>query len=204
MARFKRLANIAEGINPAAADKLQRLEPTRKLCEDCLYGKQTKKHSRIPHRQDPTRRELVKGARLHSDFAGGGNIKETLGGHKYCLSFIDDATDRLWIYMLKRKSEVPSVCKRHFTMMPVQGHPVKFFQTDTEQIYAGQPTQDVCKEQGIQWEPSAPYSPNQNPVAEQTSRTLFGRVRKRRQSWVTSDPLAAPSMYTIMIRSEES
>ena len=162
LADVKRLAKIANGIDP---------------CEDCLYGKQTKKHSRIPHRQDPTRRETVKGARLHSDLAGGGNIEQTMGEHTYCVSFIDYTTDRCWIYMLKRKSEVPSICRKHSAMLETQGHPVKFYKSDNERIFAGQGTQDLCKEKGSLCEPSAPYSPNQNAVAERTFRTLFGRVR---------------------------
>lgn len=35
----KLLAKIADGIDPVIADKLQNLELTRKLCEDCLNGK---------------------------------------------------------------------------------------------------------------------------------------------------------------------
>ena len=31
---------------------------------------------------------------MYPDLAGGGNTKETLEGHKYVLSFIDDATDK--------------------------------------------------------------------------------------------------------------
>ena len=52
-----------------------------------------------------------------------------------------------------------------------------FFKTDNEQIYAGHGTQDLCEELGIQWEPSALYTPNQNTVSERTFRTLFRRIQ---------------------------
>ena len=146
----KHLTRIADGINPIVAEKLQNLEPMNKFCEDCLFSKQAKKHSHIPHQQDPTRREIVKGARLHSDLASGGNINQTVGGHKYCLSFIDDATDKTWIYILKRKLEVSTTCKKHFIILAAQGYQVKFFQTDNKQVYAGHPTQDICRELKIQ------------------------------------------------------
>jgi hypothetical protein len=40
-------------------------------------------NNRIPHRQDPTKRELVPGAKISSDIAGGGQIKPTRGGSRY-------------------------------------------------------------------------------------------------------------------------
>ena len=54
---------------------------------------------------------------------------------------------------------------------------MKRLSTDNEIIYAGHEVQNFLKERGIQWEPSTPYNPSQNPVAERTFRTLFGRVR---------------------------
>ncbi len=56
------LASMSEGINAQEADRLQKQVPAHKLCEACLMGKQTREPSRQPRRQDPNKREKVKGA----------------------------------------------------------------------------------------------------------------------------------------------
>jgi len=176
MQDVKKLASMSIGINVPEADRLQKLVPAHDLCEPCMMGKQTKEPSRQPRRQT-NKRETIKGAYLHSDLAGGGKIKRTLGGHAYVESFVDDATDMTFISMLKRKSDAPMATKNHINWMSNQGHPVNRFSTDNENIYAGYEVQDFLKLHGIQWEPSTPYNPSQNPVAERTFRTLFERVR---------------------------
>jgi hypothetical protein len=50
-------------------------------------------YSRIPYQQDPTKRELILGVKISSDIAGGGQIKLTKGGNRYCVSFICEATN---------------------------------------------------------------------------------------------------------------
>ena len=75
------------------ADMLQKDVPPHKLCEECSMGKMAKIHNRIPHRQDVSKRETVKGAKIYLDIAGGGYIKVTKGGYYYCISFIYEATD---------------------------------------------------------------------------------------------------------------
>jgi len=78
-----------------------------------MMGKQAKEPSRIPRRQNPNKREINKGAYLHSDLARGGKIKRTHGGYTYIESFVDDATDITFISILKRKSNAPKATKNH-------------------------------------------------------------------------------------------
>ena len=177
MQDVKKLSKIATGIDATMADKLQKNIPPHKLCEECTMGKMTKVHNRVPHRQDVSKRETIKGAKISSDIAGGGHIKVTKGGHRYCASFICEATDMVWTYMLKRKSELPTMVRHFLVWMANQGHPVRRFTSDNEAIYASKEVQDTLLDLGIQWEPSTPYTPNQNAIAERTFRTLFGRVR---------------------------
>ena len=89
----KKLSQIATRIDAGMADQLQQTISPHKLCEECTIGKMSKTHSRISHRQDVTKRETVKGAKICSDLAGGSHIKVTKGGHRYCASFICEATD---------------------------------------------------------------------------------------------------------------
>jgi len=151
--------------------------PLTKLPLDLdLFSSNSSSHD-VPRRQDPKKRENVKGAFIHSDLAGGGKIKRTLRGHAYAESFVDDATDMTFATMLKRKSDAPVATKDQLNKLSTQGTPVKRFSTDNEIIYAGYKVQNYLKEHGIQWEPSTPYNPSQNPVAERTFRTLFERIR---------------------------
>jgi hypothetical protein len=104
MQDVKKLAHLATGIDTKMADILQRAVPPHKYCEDCAITTMTKIHSRIPHRQDPIKRELVPGVKISPDIAGGGQIKPTKGGTHYYVSFICEATDMVWIYMMKFKT----------------------------------------------------------------------------------------------------
>jgi len=75
-----------------------------------MMGKQAKEPSRIPRRQT-NKREVIKGAYLHSNLARGGKIKRIIGGYTYIESFMDDATDITFISILKRKSDAPKASK---------------------------------------------------------------------------------------------
>ena len=44
---------------------------------------------------------------MHSDLAGGGKIKRTKGGYKWLASIIDNATDIVFTFTLKKKLELP-------------------------------------------------------------------------------------------------
>ena len=174
---------MSEGINIDEANQLQKKEPPHDLCIDCSMGKKTKKPSRVPRRSDPKKKATVKGQLIHSDLAGGGRIKKTKGGHKWLASMIDDATDMVFTSGLKRKSELPNKLREFCDWMATQGNPVQRLSSDNESVYAGYKVQDLLKEGGIQWEPSAPYTPNHNVVAERSFRTILEGIR----AWIRYD-----------------
>jgi len=62
---------------------------------------------------------------------------------------VDDATDMTFISMLKRKSDAPKATKNYINWMLTQGHPVKRFSTDNENIYASHEVQDFLVSHGI-------------------------------------------------------
>ena len=67
------------------------------ICEHCLYGKQTLS----PHKGSSSRKseplQLV-----HSDVCGPMSIL-SMGGAMYFVTFIDDFSQKVWAYPLKRK-----------------------------------------------------------------------------------------------------
>ena len=77
------------------------------FCEDCVYGKPKRVSFLKDGRELKTERlELV-----HTDVWGPSTVK-SLGGSQYYVTFIDDATRKVWIYFLKHKSEVFETFKK--------------------------------------------------------------------------------------------
>ena len=68
-----------------------------KPCEYCLFGKQHRISFRIPSTRKPNVLDLV-----YSNVCGPIDV-ESLGGNKYFVTFIDDASRKGWVYFLKTK-----------------------------------------------------------------------------------------------------
>ena len=81
------------------------------------------------------------------------------------------------IYLLKRKSEAYAALKQFVSYMEKRQTPVSIFRSDNGGEYSANQTQELFKDTGVIWNPTAPYNPNQNGVAERNFRTLFERVR---------------------------
>ena len=175
MDTVKNAVKITTGVDAKKADLLQQREPKHDLCESCIMGKQTRTPSHEHHRKKRTER-LPKGARWHCDIAGGGQIKLTIGGYRYVVALTDDTTDYTVIYMIKGRDELPRILKEHFAKMKSQGYTPAYIHGDNE-IVASKECMSLYKEIGIQYEPTAPYNPHQNGVAERGFRTHFDRVR---------------------------
>lgn len=69
-------------------------------CDNCLFGK----HHRVVFYSSSKRQsELL--SIVYSDICGPIEV-ESLGGRKYFLTFIDDASQKVWVYGPKTKAEV--------------------------------------------------------------------------------------------------
>ena len=66
-------------------------------CDFCLFGKQHRVSFNIPSTRKPNILDLI-----YSDVCGPIDI-ETLGGNKYFVTLIDDASRKVWVYVLKNK-----------------------------------------------------------------------------------------------------
>ena len=71
------------------------------LCESCIKGKL----HRTPFPSTSGRRAEEKLQLVHSDVCGKVNSKSLSGG-EYFLTFVDDSTRYVWVYILKQKSQV--------------------------------------------------------------------------------------------------
>ena len=96
----RRLAHISEkGLQILGRKSLIPLPKGTSLhpCDYCLLGK----HHRVSF-QKTSNRDIDKLNLVHSDVCGPIEV-ESLGGNKYFLNFIHDASRKVWVYFLRTK-----------------------------------------------------------------------------------------------------
>lgn len=86
---------------------LTRVKEPSQVCEECCKAKQTRKEFKhgLPMRSKD-KLELI-----HSNVCGQFEVMSN-GGNYYFLTFIDEFTRNIWIYLIERKSEVFTQFKR--------------------------------------------------------------------------------------------
>jgi len=164
----KKLQGMATGI----AIDAKTFPTPDDACEACIQGKQTRNLSDTPMRKRQEPGDLV-----HSDVCGW-ITPTSLGGNRYFVTFIDDATGMTYLYAMKTKtSEEVRQCFLNFrNVFEQDGRRIRSIRTDGGGEYQGQMA-ELCKEVGIQHEVTAPYTPEQNGIAERANRTICERIR---------------------------
>lgn len=103
---------------------------------------------------------------------------ESLGGRKYFLTFIDDASRKVWIYVLKTKAEVFQHFQTFHAMMKREtGKKLKCFRTDNGGEYTSKEFEAYCATRGIRHKKTVLGTPQHNGVAERMNRTIVEKVR---------------------------
>ena len=143
------------------------------LCESCIQGK----IHRSPFPTTGTERAEAPLDLVHSDVCGKINAKSLSGG-EYFLTFVDDKTRFVWIFILKQKSQVFQCFQQWKAMVEKStGRRVKCLRTDNGGEYTSLEFQSYLKKEGIVHELTVPRTPQQNGVAERLNRTLMEAVR---------------------------
>ena len=142
-------------------------------CEGCYLGKQ----SRLPFPKKSSGKKAKILDLVHSDVCGPMSVP-SVGGSIYFSTFIDDHSNFTWVYMLKQKSEVGGVFLEWLTMVEnLTEKRLKEFRSDNGGEYIAHYFTDLCKDRGIALQPTIPYTPQQNGVAERMNRTIMDNVR---------------------------
>ncbi|KAK3888840.1 hypothetical protein Pcinc_007106 [Petrolisthes cinctipes] len=158
--------DLVDGLN---CDVNKELE----FCEACVKGKSKK--SPFPcNKVKPDREPLEL---IHSDVCGKIN-KKSLSNGEYFVTFIDDATRYVWVYILKGKHEVFAKFKEWKKCVENQmGRKMKILRTDNGGEYKSNDFDQYLIDEGIRHEYTIPKTPEQNGVSERMNRTLVEQIR---------------------------
>ena len=141
-----------------------KIDPNHK-CEICVESKLTRtSFQSIERSSEPL--ELI-----HSDIC---DLKfiQTRGGKKYFLTLIDDCTRYYYVYLLRSKDEALEMFQHFKNEVENQlDRKIKVIRSDRGGEYEA-PFGEFCSQHGIIHQTTAPYSPQQNGVAERKNKTL--------------------------------
>ncbi|KAK4325723.1 hypothetical protein Pmani_003666 [Petrolisthes manimaculis] len=158
--------DLVDGLNFDVNKELE-------FCEACVKGKSKK--SPFPcNKVKPDREPLEL---IHSDVCGKINEKSLSKG-EYFLTFIDDATRYVWVYILKGKHEVFAKFREWKKCVENQmGRKIKILRTDNGGEYKSNDFEQYLIDEGVRHEYTIPKTPEQNGVSERMNRTLVEQIR---------------------------
>ena len=170
---IKRLKRLVKGV-------LHTLDFTDfETCVDCIKGKQT----HTPNKN--ATRSLGVLEIIHTDICG--PFSPCLTGERYFVTFIDDYSRFMYLYLLLEKADVLNAFKDFKKEVEKQlGKSIKIVRSDRGGEYYGRytemgqkpgPLARFLKEEGIVPQYTTPGSPYQNGVAERRNQTLKEMVR---------------------------
>ena len=161
---------MVEGISVPAED-FQQQQEQKPFCEACICSKQ----HRLPFPDSDSKSadllELV-----HMDVCGPMPVT-SITKARYLATFIDDHSKLSHVVPLKQKSEVAGAVKATIRMLENQsGKRLKAVRTDNGTEYVNSELEAYFSSKGVLHNTTAPYTPEQNGVAERSNRTLMERV----------------------------
>lgn len=141
-------------------------------CEDCILGKSKK----LPYPKGKHTSQSPLDY-IHSDLWGPAPVS-SVGGGRYYMSIVDDYSRKVWLFVLKEKSEACKKFKEWCCSVETEiGSAVKCLRTDNGLEFLSKEFDDFCKGKGIKRHRTVPLNPQQNGVAERVNRTIMERVR---------------------------
>ena len=144
---------------------LPKFECNKSKCQVCVESKFAKHpYNSVERNSEPL--DLI-----HTDICDMKSIPSH-GGKKYFITFIDDCTRYCYVYLLNSKDEAIDAFKKYKIEVENQlNKKIKMIRSDRGGEYEF-PFQEICLENGIIHQMTAPYTPQHNGVAERKNRTL--------------------------------
>jgi transposase InsO family protein len=164
--------------NKRMVKNIPHIDHSDKLCEACVL----EKHPRNSFPKEASYRAKKMLELVHTDICGP-ITPNSLGKHQYFITFIDDFSRRTWVYFLKEKSEAFFVFKKFKVLVEnLSDECIKTLRSDRGGEFTSKEFVNFCEKKGIRRFLTAPYSPQQNGVAERKNRTILDMVRSMLKS----------------------
>jgi gag-polypeptide of LTR copia-type/Integrase core domain/GAG-pre-integrase domain len=140
-------------------------------CVACTESKQTIKpfSKKSEHKSQP-------GELTHIDLWGKYAVT-SINGNNYYILFVDDAERFSTTDFLKQKSEATQKVQEYITYLKTHGKKPRAIRIDRGKEFVNDELQSWCRQNGIEIQMTAPYSPPQNGIAERMNRTLVEPAR---------------------------
>jgi transposase InsO family protein len=111
----------------------------------------------------------------------------TLGGRRYFLLLVDDASRYMWAILLPSKDAATYAIKKvQAEAKKESGHKLRVLRTDNSGEFTVAEFAAYCADEGIKCHFSTPHSPQQNGVVERRNQTMvataWALLKKRRLS----------------------
>ena len=140
---------------------------THNKCEVCTKSKFARQSFKSVQERS---NELL--SMIHSDLCDFKTITSR-GGKNYFITFIDDCSKYCYVYLLYSKDEALNMFKIYKAEVENQlENKIKIIRSDRGDEYESIAFSDFCTQHGIVHQTTAPYTPQQNGVAERKNRTL--------------------------------
>lgn len=179
---FKSLNRLHDQSMVSGLPKL--VAPGRECVGWCISKQPRKSYRNLIHSRTKSALEVV-----HSDVCGPMEV-ETLGGNKFFVTFTDEFTRKVWIYLLKKKSQVFRVFRKYKTMVEKQSKlSIQTLRTDGGGEFTSQDFEMFCEQEGIVHEVTPPYTPQHNGTAERLNRSVLNITRSMLKCYEVSKKL---------------
>ncbi|KAG2759151.1 hypothetical protein Pcac1_g28786 [Phytophthora cactorum] len=138
------------------------------VCRGCQQGKMVQK----PFPSNRDKRHYDTFELLHFDICGPME-ENSLGGSKYLLLIVDEASGCMKGFCLRAKSESEDCIKTYIMKVQTQfGKKVKFVRHDGAREFATNSLKDFYEDEGIEQQTTVPYAHQTNGTAERAIRTI--------------------------------
>ncbi|KAG5673868.1 hypothetical protein PVAND_003879 [Polypedilum vanderplanki] len=103
---------------------------------------------------------------------------KSIQGSRYFITFIEVYSGYTEVSFMREKSEVPTKVIEYIESIKVKfGRKMKIFRSDRGTEYTNSRLQDYLRSEGIKFESTVGYAPEQNGIAERKNRTLMEAAR---------------------------
>lgn len=145
---------------------------TKESCQPCNEAKIT----RVSHPPRASTSASETTAILHLDTCGPFR-RTSLGGSKYFLIAVEKYSKYILISFVANKAQIPNGVKRIIHRVEVESKgPVKLIHSDNRTEFRNQSLESFLLDKGILQKFSAPYTPQQNGLAERSNRSILDFV----------------------------